>query len=66
MGSAQDLYSYPTWIAHLRPALHTNCVSKTLFGQYDKLNGTRTEPVQVFGFNCPLETRITPAQDYIT
>ena len=43
-------------------ALHTHCVSKTLFRQYDKLNGTRTKPVQVFGFNFPLKTRITPAQ----
>ena len=43
-------------------SLHTHCVSKTLFRQYDKLNGTRTKPVQVFGFNCPLKTRITPAQ----
>ena len=43
-------------------ALHSHCFSETLFRQWDKLNKTCTGPEQVFYFNCPLKTRIAPAQ----
>ena len=38
MGPAQDLYSYPTWIAYLRPALLL----------HRKLYSTRTVPAHDF------------------